>query len=685
MLITGARLREVLPVFRVVAPEKSPLGRVWGGVYNEGSWLFPAYTPFVKWVQADLQKIVPGAQWDALARDFLADARAAEAALDAASAAWQAQDDAALPVGDDFFPPRFTPYKYQRLGVSRVVNSWRAYFDWDMGTGKTRTMIDGLRVLREQNQFKRALVLGPPVVLESWAREVVRCSRGAWKPVLWDGSLQAEKAAQSADIVLASYARIRIERDAAAVAKKELAITADQRARYNLPLLDDETLALYTRDAAHPLYSLDYDTIVADESHYLGAWESGQTQAAIELSAKAFRRYCLSGTPGDDPRKLYGQLYFLSPALVGMPYHKFEEHHLVRSPRNKHVVVGYRFLNELNERFRSCSLSMKKSDALVDLPPVTTMDLYYDMGFAQRARYNELVMEMAMSVTPETLYAKPGDVPEDFEPVRAAVRLPNGAVRVNKMLQVLSGFVIQGADYGICDACQHMQRCVDAKIRPYTKKCEVVQDAPERRVLRDIENPKLELYKEQLALILETDPTNKVIVWASYTEELDDLVAATKALGVGCVRVDGQTLARQSRIDQFQEDPACRVYIGQVSTGIGITLTAANYTIFYTLPWDPLQYRQAMDRNNRPGQTRPMTVYRLLSSDRSWALDRYVAQVLVFKENISLTLTELVACAGCARQPDCARDEILPFRAQCKYAANVERPVADVEVIETCD
>jgi SNF2 family DNA or RNA helicase len=314
---------------------------------------------------------------------------------------------------------------------------------------------------------------------------------------------------------------------------------------------------------------------------------------------------------------------------------------------------------------------------------VTTVDLYYTLGTAQRARYNELVMEMQVSVDPVLNYIRPSSVTPEALPDRAAMKLPHGAARVNKLLQVLSGFVILGADYSICDACVKMQECAEARIRPFTKKCVVVQSAPERKVLRDIENPKLDLYKEQLEHVLESDASNKIIVWANFTEELDDLEKATKQLGYGYVRVDGSNTSKIGEIaDKFQTDEKCRVYIGQVRTGIGITLTAANYTIFYSLPWDPLQYRQAMDRNNRPGQKRDMTVYRLLSSDASWALDRYVAQVLSFKENISLTLTELIACSSCDRQQHCANNEILPFREKCKYAANVARPVADVEVIE---
>ena len=682
MRITGILLRKSTPVFKVEASEDSYFARVWGGVYSGGSWLYPAYFPFAKWVFEDIRKFYPQAEWDTSSLEFLRDVREANKRWTDVERQWGAEQVVSSPRPDDYFAPNFTPYQHQRYGIHRLTQWWRSFLLWEMGTGKTRTAIDAFRVLRDEGHFRKALVIGPPVVLETWRREVAKCSKGQWQAVIWDGSEEAAARAQSADIVLASYARVRIEKDRAEAAAKELSIPDEIRLRYRQPPLTPEQRRTFERDVKHPLYQLDYDTIVADESHYLGNWKSGQTQAAIELSAKAVRRYCLTGTPGDDPRKLYAQLYFLSPALVPLSYSKFEERHLVHSKKNKHVVVGFRFLNELNERVNSVALRMKKADCL-DLPPVTTVDLYYTLGTAQRARYNELVMEMQVSVDPVLNYIRPSSVTPEALPDRAAMKLPHGAARVNKLLQVLSGFVILGADYSICDACVKMQECAEARIRPFTKKCVVVQSAPERKVLRDIENPKLDLYKEQLEHVLESDASNKIIVWANFTEELDDLEKATKQLGYGYVRVDGSNTSKIGEIaDKFQTDEKCRVYIGQVRTGIGITLTAANYTIFYSLPWDPLQYRQAMDRNNRPGQKRDMTVYRLLSSDASWALDRYVAQVLSFKENISLTLTELIACSSCDRQQHCANNEILPFREKCKYAANVARPVADVEVIE---
>jgi len=682
MHVSGDLLRKSTPVFRLPAPKEHGVSRAWGGVYADGAWQFPAYFPFGRWTFEDIRKLAPNAAWDESALEHLKLLREAELDWQAAEAAYQAKADVPLDIPAGFFTPGFTPYSHQRLGISRIVNWWRTFLLWEPGTGKTRTAIDAFRLLRLRGQFRRALVLAPPVVLAAWQKETERCTRGEWSVVVWDGSREAEALAQDADIVLASYTRLRMERERAQKATLELELSPTQRERYKLPLLTEAAIEEFRHAASHPLYQLPYDTIVADESHYLGNFESEQTKSALELSAKASRRICLTGTAGDDPRKLFAQLMFLSPSLLSCNYPKFLERHLVMSPKNKHVVVGFRHLNEVNARVDQVAHRMKKKDCL-DLPPCVIVDVPFELGPMQRARYNELVLEMRSSMEPMMAYLHPGELDPDNAPESVTQRLPHGAARVNKMLQLLSGFLNLGADYAVCDACEHMLKCVEEKVRPYTKKCPIFPVAPPTKVLRDVENPKLEAFSDIAETVLEGDPTHKLIVWANFTTELDDLERYAKEHKIGYVRVDGTNSSKSGPlVDKFQTDPDCHLYLGQIKTGIGITLTAANYMLFYSLPWDPLQYQQAMDRFNRPGQTRAMTVYRLLTSTSTPGLDLRVASVLSFKQRVSLTLLEVVACAGCENQAPCNEKGVLPFREKCKYAANVARPVAAVEIIE---
>lgn len=640
------------PVFDIVAEDSPLVSRVYGAIATKTGWRCPAYYPLGAPAYKDLKTLLPRAEWDAFAKEHLSALRNAAQVWFAAKEAYEKAEVVPLPVPDSFFDSQYPPFAHQRWGIARAVSCYRTFFLWDMGTGKTRTLVESFRVLRELNQFTRALVFAPPIVMPTWVRETKRWSDNGLKAVIWDGSAEALDLAREADVVVASYARARLEAAKAAKSK---------------------TLSR--------LLQLDYDVIVADESHSLGNVKSQQTKALLDLSAKAARRYALSGTAADTPMKLYAQLRFLAPALLPMDWTNFLRRYVEWSPYVEHAIVGYKNLSELNARTEIVAIRAKKSECLT-LPPVLVSDVYYQLGVKQRARYNELVVSAQAALTPLLDYAKS---PEDALPAEIEnimLRLPHGAARVMKLQQVLSGFIKDSLDFTVCDTCQHMQTCVPAKIKPYTRKCPIYPVKPSLPIYRDVENPKVEAFESLLEVILDSDPTNKVLCWASFMPELDDMEAVCKRRGWGYIRIDGSTTKHIADMeDRFQKNPDCRVSIGQVKSGVGITLTAANYTVYYALPWDPVAYKQSADRNNRPGQTRHMTVYRLLADPKYGALDTFIAYTLSFKDQLAYTLTEKVTCSPCSDKGRCMSEGNRPFGKGCKYQSTVTRPLAKAEVI----
>jgi hypothetical protein len=104
---------------------------------------------------------------------------------------------------------------------------------------------------------------------------------------------------------------------------------------------------------------------------------------------------------------------------------------------------------------------------------------------------------------------------------------------------------------------------------------------------------------------------DKIIIFCEYMATVEAMKAAFKAAGIVCVTLVGADSAkrRQASIDAFQTDPAVTVFIGTTSAaGVGITLTAANYVAFASLPWTPALMRQAEDRAYRLGQLRDVMV-----------------------------------------------------------------------------
>ena len=89
------------------------------------------------------------------------------------------------------------------------------------------------------------------------------------------------------------------------------------------------------------------------------------------------------------------------------------------------------------------------------------------------------------------------------------------------------------------------------------------------------------------------------------------------AQGVSCLRLDGSTSAkvRAQRVEAFQSGEGDLFLISLKAGGAGLNLTGADYVIHLDPWWNPAVEDQATDRAHRIGQTRPVTVYRLVVRD----------------------------------------------------------------------
>ncbi len=86
-------------------------------------------------------------------------------------------------------------------------------------------------------------------------------------------------------------------------------------------------------------------------------------------------------------------------------------------------------------------------------------------------------------------------------------------------------------------------------------------------------------------------------------------------LGVGHVRLHGgvPSGARGRLIDQFREDPECRVFLSTDAGGVGLNLQAASHVVNLDLPWNPAVLAQRIARVHRLGQREAVNVVLLVS------------------------------------------------------------------------
>lgn len=665
-----------IPVF-TVQDNGIPWKRVYGATKNRKDqiWMFPAYPPFLSYVLNDLNVICPDLIFTTEAKAWCASA----ATMDE----MQTIADARVYKGP------YAPYEHQKIGVAELLYNYRWILRWEMGTGKTRVPIDALDILKEN-----ALVLCPLIAADNWVDEIrmhsedtltARVMKGTVKQKL---KIMEEKSDVTAFIVTYDTARRygvpTLYREVWSIFEAANMYPTDALKntlrRTNSKVLQTQYAAewvkgRYTRDITKELKAqigdtpqwltdLNFQVVICDESHRFKSMDSMRTTTILELVKTIPRRWWLTGTITlGDPRDLYPQLRGLARFLAPESYSEYTTNHVVKSKTNHHVVLGYKGIHLLNRRVNRCSSERLLSEC-VDLPGRRDINFSFEMTKEQLRDYNSAVQEMQITLT-------------DSE----HLDMQNGAIRLTKLLQICSGFLYRNIDTDICDDCEHVIGCVEHGILPGSKSCkkkDLVGSSATRETLRYPTNPKLKALNELLNDIL-NEKKNKIIIWANFMAEMDDIEQTLKKANIDYVRIDGSNSKNvQVYAKKFQTDPECRVYLGQIKTGIAITLTAAAYVIYYSRSWSSEDWEQSRGRNYRIGQKTPVVIYRLVARD---SVEETQLHILDNRKDIAEALTSVISCLRCSKYSECVINGTKPWTKECILKTTMPRLVTKTKVI----
>ncbi|KAK2416854.1 DNA helicase INO80 protein [Trifolium repens] len=135
---------------------------------------------------------------------------------------------------------------------------------------------------------------------------------------------------------------------------------------------------------------------------------------------------------------------------------------------------------------------------------------------------------------------------------------------------------------------------------------------------------------------------HRVLLFAQMTKMLNILEDYMNYRKYKYFRLDGSTSIQDRRdmVRDFQH--RADVFVFLLSTragGLGINLTAADTVIFYESDWNPTLDLQAMDRAHRLGQTRDVTVYRLICKET-------VEEKILLRASQKSTVQNLVMTGG---------------------------------------
>ncbi|OGJ84891.1 MAG: hypothetical protein A2487_07290 [Candidatus Raymondbacteria bacterium RifOxyC12_full_50_8] len=122
---------------------------------------------------------------------------------------------------------------------------------------------------------------------------------------------------------------------------------------------------------------------------------------------------------------------------------------------------------------------------------------------------------------------------------------------------------------------------------------------------------KLDLLLELMEEIMEGG--HRVLVFSQFTSMLAIIHKRLEKNAIKCSYMDGETKDRLALVDAFNKDSSIPCFLISLRTGgHGINLTGADTVIHYDQWWNPAVEEQATDRVHRIGQSKEVTVYKLI-------------------------------------------------------------------------
>lgn len=304
------------------------------------------------------------------------------------------------------------------------------------------------------------------------------------------------------------------------------------------------------------LQSIKWNLIIVDESQKIKNIKAKKTKAIITLESR--ERMILTGTPIlNNYLDIFSQYLFLDRGKTfGVDYFSFRYRYFEDMNYRRKYVSGY-FPNwqlkkgakkEIRNKMKKTCFRLKREDCL-SLPDRIFHDEFIDLTPHQKLRTKQIKRDCLIWLKEKN----------------TVVTAQIAATKAIRFSQITSAFL----------------------------------KTEDGRILNMKENPKLKVLKEIVEEIL-TDKKNKIIIWAYFKHDISLLERELKKYNP--VVLSGKTKDRQKPQDIFQDDLSCKIFIGQPqAAGLGLTLTAANYTIYYSYNYSAGDYWQSLERNYRKG------------------------------------------------------------------------------------
>ncbi|GAA5823937.1 hypothetical protein JCM5353_007343 [Sporobolomyces roseus] len=537
----------------------------------------------------------------------------------------------------DGVPDNITLKDYQMLGVNWLNLLYRrgtsCILADEMGLGKTAQVIALLAHLKATGEKGPHLVIVPSSTLENWMREF-----SVFAPDLVAHSYYGSQAE-----------RDEIRRELRSLVELDVVVTT-----YNIATGSPDDQKFLKR-------KMDFKVAVFDEGHQLKNSESKKYKDLMQIRAQW--RLLLTGTPlQNNLQELVSLLSFILPEQFRDANESLRAIFKV-GPGNQTNLLSRERISRAKKMMTPFVLRRKKAQVLKDLPRKLERIEFCDMTALQKEVYDEAIQRSRKTLTDKNAeeleeLASEDEGDQDLAaenappppPKRGRPKKKTGASTKsgNKADTSSSTHVLTDLRKASNHPMLFRRLYDDNKLKAMARDCLKEEEFLDRNkdliyedmeVMTDFELHRFcQGYKQlnkyalkddewmsagKIAKLQELLPGlrekgDRVLIFSQFTQVLDILEVVLDTMDIKYLKLTGQTnvTERQGLCDAYNNDPEITVFLLSTRAGgLGLNLTAANTVMFYDCDYNPHNDKQAEDRAYRIGQTRDVTVIKLITKN----------------------------------------------------------------------
>ena len=270
------------------------------------------------------------------------------------------------------------PYAHQSTALEKSWNRETYAYFMEMGTGKTKVLIDNVAMLYDKGKVDGALIVAPKGVVGTWYNQEIPAHLPTHienVSVLWQSNITKEQSRKLGNLFKTG---------------EEL----------HLLIMNIEALSTTKGVDFARKFLLSHNTLmVIDESTTIKNPKAKRTKNTIQLSQMAKYRRIMTGSPvTKNPLDLYSQCEFLNPYLLDFTsYYAFRNRYAQMKTinvqgRSIQIVDKFQNLAELSDTLKNFSYRVLKEDCL-DLPDKIYMKRHINLSSEQLKVYDQMRKE----------------------------------------------------------------------------------------------------------------------------------------------------------------------------------------------------------------------------------------------------------------------------------------------------